>query len=679
MNASSSPSLWPTASASPLPRLAEPLDDARLRAELSSYLDSLKSSPSVTLPDDFDALVDSLTAQHSSLPSSPDAPHWLSLAPPDRPSPTANAAGDREGDGCDSASAAAEASELLPNPPPQPYARPQPAPARASGEGVGDGEGVPRAEGVKAVSVPALSAQLDELAIGLRYSEEAELQKIAELDALLDRLTAAASRSTQPTPSPPLPPILPTAAADAHPPLPPPSSLPIAADDDEDEQTTFITAISAREAAAQQRPAVEEEEKEALTLPAQGDEVEGQGVEERVGGFRMTAGEGFTLTPNEVSQLSEIDALIAALQADEKAGKRRRFTLKHRSRLQRSEQQQAGAVDTAKVPSRKEVRGQDGARSKKGRGTDRGRDGVDSQSKLPSILPPPQLPPPAPSAPTPASIPAPSSYIDSLSALLDDCLSHGERQRLDDIEARLSRTSEPSDDAMAAYDEVGAGGMGAEEDRFEVFDADTYLKAIHQQPSLTVSSLSEWYGKAQEGGATQGGPKRLTNAGADNDAYAWMDAGLDADDEATRAIDDAEAANSVLPDSDDEQLDAVWSHLQSLAPAPDPAEEKEGEAWELLFAPQLSVDERAQAALAGAEAARQRVQRLMREAEERKRRLSGPATVHTGAVQGANRRVRTSDERKLAKASPQLVPLGKRPASAEATAATTSGGRRPAS
>ena len=657
-------------------------DGQRLRAELSSYLDDLKASASVTLPDDFDAIVGSLTANCASLPSSPDAPHWLSHSPSTRTTATKDSS-------FDPADAAIDPSELLPTSPPQPGGSVSAAAQARERDGVQElGEA-----GSMAVSAESMAAQLDGVAIGLRYSEEAEMRKIAELDALLDRLTAASSPRTATAHRTPQQHTPATATAETSSPLTHHTPPTAADDDDDDEQTTFITAIHTREPVAQLPHPREEEEKEALTLHAQPlrEELEDEDTGERVSRYRVSAGEGFTLSSHEEGRMRHIEGLISALQADEKAGKRRRFVRRQRSgsRLPRREER-AGVVDTEKPSNKKEGKEKDGERSRKGRREDRGRDVDSSRSRLPAILPTPQQPPIAAAAASgvTASAPSsssssPSSYLDSLASLLDGCLSNGERQRLDDIDARLSRTSDSPADAMAAYDDVGAGSTegGEAGDQYERFDADAYLKAIHHhQPSLTVSSLSDWYGHPHRNTQRSEDEHGTETANAaDGDPYEWMDAGLDLEDEATRAMDDAEAADSVLPDSDDDERDAVWSHLQSLAIAPDPSEEKEGEGGRLLFAQQPSLEERAQATQAGAEAARQRVQRLVREAEERKRRLSGTAASDAQSAQGAERRVRTSDEAQRVKASPHLVPLSKRPASAEATPAIGSSGRRPTS
>src|SRR6185437_5094750 len=103
--------------------------------------------------------------------------------------------------------------------------------------------------------------------------------------------------------------------------------------------STFITAISSRETVPWPRSS-HEEEKETLTLTAlsrndyytalRAISEERQEEEAPLSPVHVHAGDGFTLTSHELTKLNHIDALIAALRADEKAGKKRRFISRQR-------------------------------------------------------------------------------------------------------------------------------------------------------------------------------------------------------------------------------------------------------------------------------------------------------------------------------------------------------------
>ena len=618
-----------------------------MRAELSAYLASLKASTSITLPDDFDQLVDALSEQSTPLSSSPTAtPHWLTH---------------------DIAPQPAMSDSAVPNnrPPPLPLAAQE---TIVSGEPLSEfrqshAAGLGRAElrvedSVAASSFP-LVVEMEALTCAVACDEEAELAKIAELDQLLERLTAASaaydshiaslpflSSSTHSTDSAvPTPTLSDPAAHDA------PDS-----DEDDEQSRTFITAVYSQEAAPRSSSS-HEEQKETLTIPPSDDDVRRSSHVDEVDDeqpmppVELRAGEGFTLTATEAARLGQIDALIAGLQADEKEGKRRRFITRRAVRPQRVRDSADNERGDAKAM-------QEGGRPRRGARED-------GKAKLPSIASSASQPPPiVPAGAPPSADGTASSYVESLSALLDSCLSSGERQRYEDIEARLAQLSASPADPIV---DVGLTATDADDqrgpdERRVAFDADAYLHSIHPQPSLAFSSLREWY--AKDGAAPRGPPA------ADGDDYDWLDEQRDGEEEA--AMDEREVAESVLPDSDDDDHSARWKQLKALPLAPDPDADAKAEDEEPSDA-HSSIDERAEATAAGTEATKRRVRRLIGETEERKRRLTAADTARgtePSRKDGMGRRVRTSDESRKPRSAVHLSALsGRRPASAEAAAA----------
>ena len=632
----------------PAPAASSHTEEERMREELSSYLLALKTSTSVTLPPDFDYLADSsLSSPISPAPPSPTSPTSLPLDP--LPAESASSAGLEQ----ESAAAFPPLSHLQHSASP-PLPLPFPAPTSSADD---LSRVVEAAPAVVERDVDTLMGEVEAMSAALQWDEAAEMRKIAELDALIERLTLSAQPSDLPAPAQPS--LLSDAALfTSHAGGADPS------DDEDEQQTTFLTAISTREV----RPSYTspEEEKEQLTLPSELPSWAEERVEDEEGGvvgevpqLTMSAGEGFTLTSHEVQKLDDIDTLISALRADEKAGKKRRFVSRHTPAVP-SHPSHSPTGSTQSVRKA----GKQGPRQNKARGSDKA-----ANAKLPSIAVPQ---PHVLSAPIPGLSPQETAgaYVDSLSQLLDDCLSRGERERLGEIEARLALSSEAGLDPIIACEtgeaEEREGKVGGRRVRFEAFDAEAYLKSIHPHPTPAYSSLRQLYGKEGEE------QKTAPTQDGEEDGFEWMDAGLDAESDDTRLLDERDDAEAILPDSDDDSHPASLDRLRTLTTAPDPDLDTKDDGDDAAHAAESSLDERMQATQAGNDAARKRVQRLIREAEERRRRLG--RVEPTGRTD--DRRVHTSDDRRP-RASPHLVPLDRRPASAEAVGAANSGHRSP--
>ena len=382
---------------------------------------------------------------------------------------------------------------------------------------------------------------------------------------------------------------------------------------------------------------------------------------------QMGDGEGFRLSASEAVRVADIDAILAALQSEEREGKKRRFV------------RVCSRASTQRVKASSDER---------------------RTSNLPSVSKPHSFQSRlSGSAPAPTASAASLSLSSTLSGaagpspLLADEYCVNERHRLTALDEQLA--------SFAALQPLSDSGE-------EECDEWLPLEECSQQPELSAATVSNRTVRPRVPAeqswlyvnrlrdlypASDAHTQQLQSQRDDDDPFSWLDAvDVDGRGPAVEQLDRVIERNSILHDTDSEDDDdeaaqaqrtsgTAWQAVKALPAAPFPpdllANTDQTDHSHVLHSPKAAsaaasssssagaleealsgaggatLAERERRAAASSEAARHRVKRLIAEAEERKQAVQSqqqqsPASVESGSggsLFGRVARVRTSEER----------------------------------
>ena len=373
----------------------------------------------------------------------------------------------------------------------------------------------------------------------------------------------------------------------------------------------------------------------------------------------LSDGEGFRLSRSEAERVAAIDALLTAVAAEERQGKKRRF-VHIRSSAQSRQRAQAG-VDENRA------------------------------SNLPRLVKAPGRSQPTrytpPQAPLIDSTAAQAPNHTSLPLADDYCVD--ERRRLSAVESELALLAAPPTHSLAGDECVHEWLPLEAAPQADAELAATPASKLHactrlpaEQSWLYVQSLRDLYTSSASS---------HWQAQHDDEAspLGWLDAAeADGSEEGAEQLDSAIERDSILPDTDNEEeyeqgqeqgreekqqtsSALAWQRIKRLPAAPSSPKQpnRSPQLDERLFeaassdsaidgadlegrggSAALTLEARERHAAASSDAARRRVRRLLVEAEQRKQTVRQPAADgahgHSAGVKApTSSRVRTSEER----------------------------------